>query len=72
MRPMTDFETDPDYEDCLVTYIDILGFRSLLNTKSGAEIRQSLSTFRRQVSPGPDPARVLRSDEVRLQSEVRA
>jgi hypothetical protein len=43
---MNDFETDPDYEDCLVTYIDILGFRSLLNTRSGAEIRQSLSKFR--------------------------
>ena len=69
---MTDFEADPDYEDCLVTFIDILGFRNLLNTKSGAEIRQALSTFRRQVSPGPDPARVSRSDEVRLQSEVRA
>lgn len=48
---MTDFNADPDYEECLVTFFDVLGFRNLLHTRSGAEIREMLSTFR-QVSEG--------------------
>lgn len=67
---MTDFESDPDYEECLVTFFDVLGFRSLLNTRSGAEIRRLLSIFRR-VSDG-DAAPPTRSDEMRMISEVHA
>ncbi len=68
---MTDFQTDPGYEECLVTFFDILGFRSLLNTRSGPEIAQFLSIFR-QVSQGDDITPATRSDELRLHSEVTA
>lgn len=67
---MTDFKNDPDYEECLVTFFDILGFRNLLNTRRGAEIRRLLSTFRR-VSEG-DATPPTRSDEMRMISEVHA
>lgn len=53
---MTDFETDPDYEECLVTFFDVLGFRDLLNTRSSSEIRGLLRTFRR-ASEGEPPRR---------------
>jgi len=65
---MTDFENDPDYEECLVTVFDVLGFRNLLNTRSGAEIRDLLSLFRRLSEGNAAPA--LRSDEVRMVSEA--
>ena len=68
---MTDFNTDPGYEDCLVTFFDILGFRNLLNTKSSAEISEFLSVFR-QSSQTEDIVPATRSDEVRLHSEVTA
>lgn len=67
---MTDFNADPDYEECLVTFFDVLGFRNLLQTRSGAEIRELLSLFRR-VSEG-DAVRPTRSDEMRMISEVHA
>ncbi len=67
---MTDFEADPDYEECLVTFFDVLGFRNLLNTRSGAEIRELLRTFR-HVSEG-DATPPTRSDEMRMISEVHA
>lgn len=67
---MTDFANDPDYEECLVTFFDILGFQNLLNTRSGAEIKHLLSTFRR-VSEG-DATPPTRSDEMRMISEVHA
>ena len=67
---MTDFDSDPAYEECLVTFFDVLGFRNLLNSRSGLEIRQMLSTFRR-VSEG-DATRPTRSDEMRMISEVHA
>lgn len=60
---MTDFENDPNYEQCLVTFFDVLGFRNLLNTRSGAEIRRLLSTFRR-VSEG-DATAPTRSDPMK-------
>lgn len=68
---MTDFQTDPGYEECLVTFFDILGFRNLLQTKSSAEISEFLSIFR-QVSEGDDIVPATRSDERRLHSEVKA
>ena len=42
---MTDFKNDPDYEECLVTFFDVLGFRNLLHTRSGAEIRRNRAEF---------------------------
>jgi hypothetical protein len=68
---MTDFENDPGYEQCLVTFFDILGFRNLLHTKSSAEISQFLSIFR-QASQGDDITPATRSEEHRLHSEVMA
>lgn len=65
---MTDFENDPDYEECLVTFFDVLGFRNLLNTRSGAEIRDRLSLFRR-LSEG-NAASARRSAEERMVSEA--
>lgn len=67
---MTDFKNDPNYEECLVTFFDVLGFRNLLNTRSGAEISELLSTLR-FVSEG-DAAPPTRSDEMRVISEVHA
>ena len=31
---MSTFETDPGYEECIVTFIDILGFRDLLDRRA--------------------------------------
>lgn len=67
---MTDFDNDPDYEECLVTFFDVLGFRNLLHTRSGAETRDLLLMFRR-VSEG-DATPPTRSDEMRMTSEVHA
>lgn len=67
---MTDFENDDDYEECLVTFFDVLGFKNLLNTRSAAEISELLSTFR-FVSEG-DATPPTRSDEMRMTSEVHA
>lgn len=66
---MTDFENIPDYEECLVTFFDVLGFRNLLLTRSGAEIRHLLSIFRR-VSEG-DATPPTRSNQLRCESGLR-
>lgn len=47
---MTNFDNDPDYEECIVTFIDILGFRDILNSKTAAEVRQLLSFFREEAT----------------------
>lgn len=62
---------DPDYEVCLVTFFDILGFRALLGRQSAAEIRETMSRFRR-LSKGADVAPVRRMKEARVQSQVLA
>lgn len=67
---MTDFRTDTAYEECVVTFFDILGFRHLLNTRSGAEISDILQKFRR-LSEIDEIVPAQRSDEVRLQSEAQ-
>ncbi|MES0826587.1 hypothetical protein [Ruegeria sp. SCP11] len=68
---MTEIDFDPDgYEECLVTFLDILGFQSLLNTRTVPEIRDMLSAFRRGAAGNAEaPSRM---DEVRLYSEVHA
>lgn len=65
------FSQDGDYEECLVTFFDILGFRALLNKQSAAEIRETMNRFRR-LSKGDDIAPFHRMKEARVQSEVLA
>lgn len=67
-----DFEQDPNYERCIVSFLDILGFRHMVNTENAESISSKLHIFRHSAIPGGDeyePAK--RSDEVRLNSEVR-
>ena len=45
------FNNDPDYEECIVTFIDILGFRDILYSKTAAEVRELLSFFRKETEP---------------------
>jgi len=66
---VTNFADDEIYEDCLVTFLDILGFRQLLHTQSGSGIIRILNTFREITLPD-DIARPTRSDEMRLNSEA--
>ena len=39
------------YEDCIVTYVDILGFRNLITNSSVDEVRNILKVFRRTAKP---------------------
>ena len=57
-----------DYEECLVTFLDVLGFHSLLSTRTVPEIREMLSAFRRGAAG--DAAAARRMGEVRMYSEV--
>ena len=64
--------SDSDYEQCIVTYIDVLGFRDLLDSKSAADIRQLLSVFRQEAKPfdtglPSDPSRRRIMSEVRME-----
>ena len=51
---MTKFNADPDYEECIVTFIDILGFRNLIDRSSAADIRKILRIFRKHAEPYDD------------------
>ena len=51
---MTNFHDDPDYEECIVTFIDILGFRNLIGQSSAADIRKILHIFREHAKPYDD------------------
>ena len=69
---MSSFNTDPDYEECIVTFIDLLGFRDLLNRRTAADIRQILNTFRREAEPydpglPSDPSRRGITSEVKME-----
>ena len=64
---MPDLQTDPDYEECIVSFIDILGFRDLLNRSSAAEIRKVLRIFHRH----SEADELMDSGERRLMSEVK-
>lgn len=68
---MTTHITDPDYEQCIVTFIDVLGFRSLINERSAADIRHVLATLRTSTEPPREPP-PRHSDEIRLQSQAFA
>ena len=67
---MTSFEDDPDYEECIVTFVDILGFRDLLAKKTAAKIREILSIFRPEAQPYDDEQPRNRSQR-RIISEVK-
>ena len=73
---MSSFNTDPDYEECIVTFIDLLGFRDLLNRRTAADIRQILNTFRREAEPydpglPSDPSRRGITSEVKMEVGLR-
>lgn len=48
---MTNFEQDNNYEECVVTYLDVLGFKSHIYEKSGEEVSRILNRFRRAAEP---------------------
>lgn len=48
---VTNFENDPDYEECIVTYLDVLGFQGHINEKSADEVKRILDVFRRVAQP---------------------
>ena len=67
---MTDFQADPGYEECIVSFIDILGFRDLLDRNSAAEIRKILHIFHQHSEPYDD-RESMDSEERRLMSAVK-
>ena len=67
---MTQFHKDPDYEECIVTFIDILGFRNLIGQSSAAGIRKILRIFREHAKPYDD-GDCADPHERRTMSEVR-
>ncbi len=48
---MINFDNDPDYEECIVTFIDILGFQDIIDNKPAAKVRELLSFFRKETEP---------------------
>jgi hypothetical protein len=59
------------YEPCVVSFIDVLGFRNLLGTRSAADIYGLLTQLEKFTRPDEEvPARSM--DEVRLQSRAFA
>ena len=48
---MPNFQNDPDYEECIVSFLDVLGFRNLINELSADELRQKLTTFQHFTKP---------------------
>lgn len=68
---MTSTDNDLGYEKCIVTFIDILGFRNQLESRPASELAENLRRFR-HFSEGDEEYMPQRMDEVRMQSEVRA
>lgn len=70
MPAVTRADRDRGYERCVVTYIDILGFRHLLATRDASEIVDALASLREftagDANDRPPPRRMA---EVRLNSE---
>ncbi len=66
---MTNFENDDSYEECIVTFFDVLGFKNLVNSRSGSEVIEILNTFRR-LSRGDEEAPVHTMSDARLYSQV--
>jgi hypothetical protein len=59
------------YERCLVTFVDILGYRELLKTRHSSEIQEALEALRNFArGDGDDEEPPSRSDEVRLYSQA--
>lgn len=66
---MRNHHDDPDYEECIVTFIDILGFRQLIDGSHAADIRKVLRIFRDNAKPYDDGTNS--EGERRLISEVK-
>lgn len=70
MPAVTRADRDRGYEQCVVTFIDILGFRHLLATRNASEIVDALASLREftagDANDRPPPRRMA---EVRLNSE---
>ena len=66
---MVYFENDPGYEECIVSYLDILGFRHIINTICAERIKIMLNGFRRITKP--IDFELEDQDEPRPYSEVR-
>jgi hypothetical protein len=59
------------YEPCVVSFIDVLGFRSVINTRSAAEVHSILTSLENFTRPEDEPlARSM--DEVRRHSRAFA
>ncbi len=59
------------YEPCVVAFIDVLGFRNLINTRSAAEVHRVLTRLEHFTRPEDQPP-PRSMDEVRLHSEAFA
>jgi hypothetical protein len=66
---LTNFEEDNNYEECVVTFFDVLGFKNLVNNRSGSEVIEMLNTFRR-LSTGDEEPPVDTMSDARLYSQV--
>jgi hypothetical protein len=64
-------ETGAQYERCVVTFIDVLGFRELVNNKSADEVLKVITTLERFSKPEDEPA-FTKMKYARLQSEAFA
>jgi hypothetical protein len=60
-----------EYEPCIVTFIDVLGFRSLLASRAAAEVHAVMHVLRDGTRPDDEPA-PRSMDEVRLRSRAFA
>ena len=67
---MTNFEEDPNYEECIITYLDVLGFRSHMGDKSAEEVRRILRRFRRVAQPRSTNGVEYDDEEARMEPRV--
>jgi hypothetical protein len=62
---------DIDYEPCVVTFIDVLGFKALLENRAAGEVHAVLHVLRDGTRPADEPP-PRSMDEVRLRSRAFA
>ena len=53
MTDETDIEPTHEYEPCIVTFIDVLGFRDMLDKRSAADIARVLELMSEYAAPLP-------------------
>tara|TARA_E500000318_G_scaffold104863_1_gene111238 strand:- start:739 stop:1557 length:819 start_codon:yes stop_codon:yes gene_type:complete len=66
------FETDTAYEECMVTFLDVLGFRHIMNSRTGNEVARILNIFRDSSTPEDSSSEFISSLPKGTISEVRA